>query len=99
MQGVIQLESNLAEKAPRDSRLTRNQQCALTTKTLSVNLDCIRRSVISMPRQGILSLHSVLVKLSLEGCAQFWAPSTRDVHTTGSPGKGHKDERTRASLL
>ena len=61
MLGAAQLESSLAEKTPGvlvDTRLTVSQQCALAAKAADGNLGCVRRSVGSRWREGILPLIS-----------------------------------------
>ena len=56
------------------SKVPLGQQCALVARKANGILGGIRRSVDSTSREVTLPFYSVLVRLHLEDCAQFWAP-------------------------
>jgi len=57
-----------------DEKLDMSQQCALAAQKANHILGCIKSSVASRSRNGILPLCSALVRPHLESCIQLWSP-------------------------
>jgi len=60
-----------------DEKLSMNRQCALTAQKDNHMLGCIKSSVASRSREGILPLYSALVRPHLVYCVQLWSPQHR----------------------
>jgi len=58
-------------------KLDMSQQCALTAQAANRILGCIKSSVASRAREGILPLCSALVRPHLESCIHLWSPQHR----------------------
>jgi len=57
-----------------DEKLNMSHQCALAAQKSSHILACIKRSVASRSREGILPLYAALMRPHLESCIQLWSP-------------------------
>jgi len=66
-----------ALEARVDEKLNVSQQCALAAQKATRILGCIKSSVASRAREGILPLCSALVRPHLESCVQLWSPQHR----------------------
>jgi len=60
-----------------DEKLDTSQQCALTAQKANCILGCLKSSVASRAREGILPLCSALARPHLESCIQLWSPQHR----------------------
>jgi len=60
-----------------DEKLDMSHQCALAAQKANQVLGCIKSSVASRWREGILPLCSALVRPHLESCMQLWSPQHR----------------------
>ncbi|KFQ05429.1 hypothetical protein N329_00672, partial [Haliaeetus albicilla] len=59
------------------SQLDMTWQCALAAQKANRILGCIKSSVASRSREGILPLCSTLVRPHLQSCVQLWGPQQR----------------------
>ena len=57
-----------------DEKLNMSRQCALAAQKANHTLGCIKRSMASRSREGILPLYSALVRPHPEYCVQLWSP-------------------------
>ncbi|GAB0190969.1 hypothetical protein GRJ2_001562200 [Grus japonensis] len=57
-----------------DKKLNMSQRCALAPQKANCTLGCIKRSVTSRLREGILLLCSTLMRPHLEYSVQLWGP-------------------------
>jgi len=60
-----------------DEKLDTSRQCALAAQKANRTPGCIKSSVTSRSREGILPLCSTLVRPHLESCFQLWSPEQR----------------------
>jgi len=58
-------------------KLEMSRQCVLAAQEANSMLSCIKSSVASRLREGILPLCSALVRPHLESCVQLWSPQHR----------------------
>ncbi|PKU46963.1 hypothetical protein llap_2741 [Limosa lapponica baueri] len=97
------IESCLAEKGLGvlvDEKLDMSQQCAFTGQKANCILGCIKRSVASRLREGILRPYSALMRPHLGYCFRLWSPQHRkDMDLGVGPEEGHKNNQRAEELL
>jgi len=97
------IESSPAKKDLRvwvDEKLDVCQQCAHAAQKASHILGCIKSSVASRLREGILPLYSTLVRPHLESCVQLWSPQHRKDRVVGAgPEEGDNNEQKDGTAL
>ncbi|KFQ16502.1 hypothetical protein N330_13907, partial [Leptosomus discolor] len=57
-----------------DDKMNMSQQCVLAAQKVNCTLGCIKRTVASRSREGILPLYSALMRPHLEHCIQLGSP-------------------------
>ncbi|PKU45448.1 hypothetical protein llap_4240 [Limosa lapponica baueri] len=57
-----------------DEKLKMSRRCVMAAQKANHFLDCIKMSMASRLREGILPLYSALVRPHLEYCVQLWGP-------------------------
>jgi len=100
LQGRDAIQRDLDLRVLVDEKLSTTQQCALTAQKANCILDCIRSSMASRSREGILPLYSALVRHHLESCVQLWSSGGKTWTSWSESRGGHKnDQRAGAPLL
>jgi len=85
-----------------DKKLNMTWQCVLAAQKANHILGCIKSSMGSRSREGILPICSALLRPHLESCINLWSPQYRkDMDLFGAgPEEGHKNDlRAGAPLL
>ncbi|GAB0175459.1 cAMP-dependent protein kinase inhibitor alpha [Grus japonensis] len=84
-----------------DEKLNMTQQCALAAQKANCVLGCIKRSVTSRSREGILPLCSPLLRPPCSAASSSGIPRTRRTWSCWSESRGgHRDDpRAGAPLL
>jgi len=82
-----------------DKKLNMTWQCVLTAQKANRILGCIKRSVASRAREGILPLCSTMVRHYLEYCIQLWSPQHRKTWSCWSGSRGGSQKLSEGSNI
>jgi len=93
-EGIVRSPAKNNFKVLVDEKIEMGQQYALATQKANHILGCIKRSVASRSRDGILPLYSALVRPHMEHCIQLWSPQQKERHgpVGAGPEEVHKND-------